>query len=93
MRSAGGDTLDWSAEARKQAILADGLVVTKTDIAGAEPTKALIAQLAALNPRAAIEIAVDGELDPQRLIEPATWRSEAVSSPRPPTATASSASC
>ena len=31
----GGETLSWSAEARKQAILADRLVVTKTDIAGA----------------------------------------------------------
>src|SRR5450631_4066785 len=30
----GLDTLAWSAEARKQAILADRLVVTKTDIAG-----------------------------------------------------------
>ena len=30
----GGDTLEWSTEARKQAILADRLVITKTDIAG-----------------------------------------------------------
>ena len=30
----GGDTLAWSSEARKQVILADRLVVTKTDIAG-----------------------------------------------------------
>ena len=33
----GGDTLSWSAEARKQAILADRLVITKTDMqAGAQ---------------------------------------------------------
>src|SRR6266478_2096486 len=31
----GLDTLDWSAEARKQVILADRLVVSKTDLAGA----------------------------------------------------------
>src|SRR5690348_4606789 len=31
----GADTLEWSAEARKQAILADRLVISKTDIAGA----------------------------------------------------------
>ena len=29
----GLDTLEWSAEARKQAILADRLVVSKTDLA------------------------------------------------------------
>ena len=37
----GGETLDWSAEARKQAILADGLVISKTDIAGEGATDAL----------------------------------------------------
>ena len=31
-------TLDWSAEARKQVILADRLIVTKTDLA--EPARA-----------------------------------------------------
>ena len=30
----GDATLDWSAEARKQVILADRLIVTKTDLAG-----------------------------------------------------------
>lgn len=63
-------TLDWSAEARKQAILADALVVSKSDIAGAGATAALIARLGALNPRATIETAVNGALDPRRLIEP-----------------------
>ena len=67
----GGDTLGWSAEARKQAILADRLVVTKTDIASADKANALIARLAALNPRATIETAVAGALDPKRLTEPA----------------------
>ena len=41
----GGDTLAWSAEARKQAILADRLVITKTDIAGAGAAEALRARL------------------------------------------------
>ena len=90
----GLDTLDWSAEARKQIILADRLVVTKTDLAERGAVERLTARLRALNPRAAITTAVDGELDPRCLIEadasehrasdrmPASW-------PRPSTATAS----
>src|SRR5271169_1496665 len=66
----GGDTLAWSAEARKQVILADRLVVTKTDIAGEGAASALAAQLRALNPGAEILEAVNGELDPSRLTEP-----------------------
>jgi G3E family GTPase len=66
----GGDTLEWSAEARKQAILADRLVVTKTDIAGQTAADALTAQLRALNVNAEILLAVNGALDPTRLTEP-----------------------
>ena len=66
----GGDTLSWSAEARKQVILADRLVVTKTDIAGEGAAERLAAQLRALNPGAEILQAVNGELDPSRLTEP-----------------------
>jgi G3E family GTPase len=65
----GGDTLAWSAEARKQAILADRLVITKTDIASARATDALAAQLRTLNPGADILQAVNGVLDPNALIE------------------------
>ena len=68
----GGETLKWSAEARKQAILADRLVITKTDIAGEGAADALTAQLRALNAGAEILAAVNGELDPSRLTEPAT---------------------
>ena len=68
----GGDTLAWSAEARKQAILADRLVITKTDIAGAGAAEALRARLGALNPNAEVLQAVNGALDPTRLTEPAT---------------------
>ena len=38
---AGGETLTWSSEARRQAILADRLVITKTDIAGEGAAEAL----------------------------------------------------
>jgi G3E family GTPase len=67
----GGETLAWSAEARKQAILADRLVITKTDIAGEGAAEKLAAQLRTLNPGAEILGAVNGELDPSRLTEPA----------------------
>jgi G3E family GTPase len=67
----GGETLAWSAEARKQVILADRLVMTKTDIAGEGSAEKLAAQLRALNPGAEILEAVNGELDPSRLTEPA----------------------
>ncbi len=66
----GKATLDWSAEARKQAILADLLVVTKGDIAGEQATAALTAQLRALNPHAEVATAVNGVLDPRALVEP-----------------------
>ncbi|MFZ0101463.1 MAG: GTP-binding protein, partial [Pseudolabrys sp.] len=67
----GGDTLGWSTEARKQTILADRLVITKTDIAGEGASAALSGQLRALNPGAEIHEAVNGEIDPGRLTEPA----------------------
>jgi len=67
----GGETLAWSAEARKQAILADRLVISKTDIAGEGAAAALAARLRALNPGAEIIEAVNGEIDPTRLTEPA----------------------
>ncbi len=60
----GGDTLEWSAEARKQAILADRLVITKTDIAGDGAAERLAAQLRALNAHADILEAENGDLDP-----------------------------
>jgi G3E family GTPase len=68
----GGDTLGWSAEARKQAILADRLIITKTDIAGEGASATMTARLRALNPGAEILEAVNGEIDPSRLTEPAS---------------------
>ena len=69
--AAGGRMLDWSAEARKQIVLADRLVVTKTDLVAKDAVDDLVAQLRKMNPRASIDIAVEGALDPSRLIEPA----------------------
>jgi G3E family GTPase len=66
----GDTTLDRSAEARKQAILADRMIVTKTDLKDAAP---LTAKLRALNPHAAIVMARNGTLDPGRLVEPASY--------------------
>jgi G3E family GTPase len=68
----GLDTLGWSSEARKQVILADRLVVTKTDIAGKSAAAALTGQLRKLNAHAEILLAENGELDPTRLTEPAS---------------------
>jgi len=62
-------TLEWSAEARKQVILADRIVVSKTDLADASAVARLRERLATLNPHAVIATAVDGALDPRCLIE------------------------
>jgi G3E family GTPase len=67
----GEAALDAAAEARKQAILADRLVVSKTDLADAGAVARLMQRLRDLNPRAPIEAAVGGDLDPARLVEPA----------------------
>src|SRR5262249_39131999 len=62
--------LEWSAEARKQAILADRIVITKSDLADPDAPEQLTAHLRTLNKQAPIEIAVDGVLDPRCLTEP-----------------------
>jgi G3E family GTPase len=67
--SCGLATLDWSAEARKQVILADRLVISKTDLCTPEAIAQLIARLSGLNEHAPIDTAIGGELDPRRLIE------------------------
>jgi G3E family GTPase len=68
----GGGALDSEPEARKQAILADRLVISKADLASPAAVEALTLRLQQLNPRAAIDIAISGALDPERLIAPAT---------------------
>jgi G3E family GTPase len=67
--SCGLATLDWSAEARKQVILADRLVISKTDLCTPEAIAHLIARLGELNGHAQIDTAIGGALDPRRLIE------------------------
>jgi G3E family GTPase len=70
----GAANLDRAAEARRQVILADRLVVSKSDIAGGSQVTDLIERLRELNPRATIDIAVAGALDPRALTEPVAVR-------------------
>jgi G3E family GTPase len=67
----GETALDDAVEARKQVILADRLIISKTDLADAAAVARLTQRLQYLNPRAAIDVAVSGALDPSRMIEPA----------------------
>ena len=66
----GETNLDRAAEARKQVILADRLVISKTDLAETAAVERLTRRLQQLNPRAAIDIAIGGALDPGRMIAP-----------------------
>jgi G3E family GTPase len=66
----GEASLDAAAEARKQVILADRLVVSKTDLADTGTVERLTRHLQQLNPRASIDVAVCGALDPQRVVAP-----------------------
>ncbi len=68
----GDASLDGAAEARKQVILADRLVISKTDLADVATVERLTQRLQQLNPRAGIDIAVSGALDPRRVVEPMT---------------------
>jgi G3E family GTPase len=67
----GAQTLETAAEARKQVILADRLIISKTDLAEPAALQQLTRRLQQFNPRATIDIAVSGALDPRRVIEPA----------------------
>ncbi len=66
----GARNLKRAPEARKQAILADRLVISKIDLADRAGKNALAAALKKLNPRAEIDLALDGEIDPKHLIDP-----------------------
>jgi G3E family GTPase len=66
----GARNLKAAPEARKQAILADRLVISKIDLADRSTKKELAARLKKLNPRAEIDMALDGAIDPKHLIDP-----------------------
>ncbi|MCC7426884.1 MAG: GTP-binding protein [Alphaproteobacteria bacterium] len=78
----GADTLDRFVEARRQAALADRIVLTKTDIAPA-PLDALAARLDSLNARAPRIAAVLGAIDPEGLFAGADGALAAVPQPAP----------
>jgi G3E family GTPase len=67
----GEATIERAPEARKQVILADRIVVSKTDLADAASLARLRERVHALNPRAPVDIAVQGDLDPQCFVTPA----------------------
>jgi G3E family GTPase len=64
----GVETIAAFAEARRQVILADRIVISKSDIADDETPAVLAARLRALNARADIIEAVQGALDPQWIL-------------------------
>ncbi len=64
----GGATIANFAEARRQVILADRIVISKTDIADQDAAAVLAQALRELNPRAEIIEAVQGRIDPQWIL-------------------------
>jgi len=61
--------LDARREAVKQVVVADRIVLTKTDLAEPRQREALAARLRTLNPAAPVVVAVQGELDPAAIID------------------------
>src|SRR5437660_5861005 len=61
-------TIEAFAEARRQIILADRIVISKTDIADEDAPAILTGTLRELNPRARIIEAVAGRVDPQWIL-------------------------
>jgi len=70
-------TIGKYAEARRQIMLADRIVISKTDIADEDAADALTARLRELNPRARVIAADYGRLDPAWITESATARDSA----------------
>src|SRR5262245_10240653 len=68
----GAKTIGKYAEARRQIMLADRLVISKTDIADEDAEYRLTARLRELNPRARVIAADYGRLDPAWITESAT---------------------
>ncbi len=63
-----GHTLERFPEARRQVAVADRLLLTKTDLAGAAERERLTRELARLNPLAPVQIVEHGRLDPAWLL-------------------------
>lgn len=70
---AGAATLDAQEEARRQAAVADRIVLTKTDLAAPDTVVALEARLRALNPVAPILPAVSGAIAPAAILASGPW--------------------
>jgi G3E family GTPase len=68
----GDASLNAAVEARKQVILADRVVISKSDLAAAGDVERLMRRLRKLNPRAAIDVAIGGALAAERFTAPAT---------------------
>jgi G3E family GTPase len=64
----GEGNLERMPEARKQVVLADRIVVTKSDLADAAATARLVEQIGALNPTK-LAIAVGGEVEPSFMLD------------------------
>ncbi len=62
--------LDRHPVSQKQVVLADTIIVTKTDLAPPDAVAPLLARLRGLNPAAQLTTAVLGDVDPQWLVEP-----------------------
>jgi G3E family GTPase len=73
----GGRTIDRHAEARRQVMLADRIVISKTDIADEDAADRLTAHLRELNPRARVIAADYGRLDPGWVTSPSARDSAA----------------
>jgi G3E family GTPase len=71
-------TIKRYSEARRQAILADRIVISKTDIADEDAVDALARPLAELNPRARVIAADYGKLDPGWITDAASARDGAI---------------
>ena len=65
----GLETIGWSSESRKQVILADRLILSKTDLAHPDADDGLRKRLRELNAHAELIVANEGHVDPACLIE------------------------
>lgn len=78
----GASALDTAPEARRQAMVADRLIVTKVDLAGEDAAEALEARLAALNASARVVRASNGQVPPDAILADNAQLTEPVYPPR-----------